>query len=112
MCSMTSRFGVLLIHLIQTLHEKSILVLCVNWLFLVGYYSWHRTSHCISEYCAALCCSAETIKVYEKWRFSSIINSRENVEALAKKQIVSRRCVVMLGEMKRMAEKHYYCSFV
>lgn len=32
---MTSRFGVFLLHLIQTFNEKSILVLCVNWLFLV-----------------------------------------------------------------------------
>lgn len=104
MCSMTSRFGVFLLSLIQTFNEKSILVLCVNWLFLVGYYAWHRTSDCIRKYCA--------VRVYEKWRFSSVINSGENVEALAKKQIVSRRCVVMLGEMKRMAEKHYYCSSV
>lgn len=32
---MTSRFRVFLLHLIQTFNEKSILVLCVNWLFLV-----------------------------------------------------------------------------
>lgn len=44
--------------------------------------------------------------------FPASLNSGENVEALAKKQIVSRICVVILGEMKRMAEKHYYCSFV
>lgn len=115
-CSMSSRFGVGLCHLIQAFNEKSIWVekcLCVSCLFLVDRLlllaqdqSLHKQVLC------SFCCSAETSRAYEKWRFSSIVNSRENAEALARKQIVSRRCVVMLGEMRRIAEKHYHCSFV
>lgn len=93
-------------------NEKSILVLCVSWLSLVDRLLLLAQGQTLRKQvlCSPLLLSRDCrIGVYEKWRFSSIINSGENVEALAKKEIVFRRCVVMLREMKRMAEKHYYC---
>lgn len=43
--SMTSRFGVFLLHLIQTFNKKSILILCVNWLFLVDRLAQDQSLH-------------------------------------------------------------------
>lgn len=72
----------------------------MHWLLLAG---WHGTSRCISKYCAAFCCSAETVRVYDEWSFPSIINAGQDAEALARGLPVSR-CVVLLGEGQGMAE--------
>lgn len=76
-------------------NEKSILVLCVSWLSLVDrllFLAQGQTLH-KQVLCSPLLLSRDCrIGVYEKWRFSSIINSGENVEVLAKKDCFQEMC--------------------